>query len=122
VSLPHRKVRVLEAVAPGLVAGAVVGAAAAAGAVVGAAAAGAAAVVGAAAAGGVVGFGAAGGVVGVGAAAGPHAARRPIPAAMLAKFRNRRRVVILSLQRRMCSCERVAPSKSEGLFPVMAYS
>src|SRR5438094_5901292 len=63
VSLPHRKVSVLAALAAGLVAGAVVGAAA--GAVVGLAAA-AAAVVGAAA--GAVMAAAAGGVVGLGAA------------------------------------------------------
>src|SRR6266536_2267218 len=76
VSLPHRKVSVLAAVAPGLDAGAVVGAAAGAG--------------------GLVGFGAAAGAV-VGAAAGlagPHAANRPMPAAMLASFKRRRRVGI----------------------------
>src|SRR6266513_141030 len=79
VSLPHRNVRVLVALAAGLVAGAVVGAAA--GAVVGLAAAagavvGAAGAVVAAAAGAVVGLGAAAGAA-VGAAAGPagpHAA------------------------------------------------
>src|SRR4051812_37522261 len=81
VSPAIKKVSVLAAVAPVLVAGAVVGAAAAAGAVVGAAAVVAAGTAGAA--GAVVGLGAAaGGLVGAaGAAAGPHAARRPIPAA-----------------------------------------
>src|SRR6267378_708462 len=101
VSLPHRKVSVLAAVAPGFDAGAVV-AAAAAGAVVGLAAAAGAVVaaaagaVVAAAAGGVVGLGAAAGAV-VGAAAGaagPHAASRPMPAAILASFKTRRRVGI----------------------------
>src|SRR5438552_14693339 len=100
VSLPHRKVSVLAALAAGLVAGAVV--AAAAGAVVGLAAAAGAVVsaaagaVVAAAAGGVVGLGAAAGAV-VGAAAGaagPHAANRPMPAAIVASFKTRRRVGI----------------------------
>src|SRR5438309_1756455 len=98
VSLPHRKVSVLAALAAGLVAGAVV--AAAAGAVVGLAAgavvAAAAGAVVAAAAGGVVGLGAAAGAV-VGAAAGvagPHAANRPMPAAIVASFKTRRRVGI----------------------------
>src|SRR5258708_31939007 len=97
VSPLHRNVRVLAAVAPGLDAGAVVGAAAAAGAVVGLAAgavvAAAAGGVVAAAAGGVVGLGAAAGAV-VGAAAGeagPHAANKPMPAAIVASFKTRRR-------------------------------
>src|SRR5437016_3303496 len=82
VSLPHRNVSVLAAVA-GLTAGAVVGAAA--GAVVGAAAG---AVVGLGAA-----VGAAGAVVGAAAgAAGPQAARSPIPAATPPRLRKRRRV------------------------------
>src|SRR6266702_4333430 len=81
-------------------AGAVVGLAAAAGAVVAAAAgavvAAAAGAVVAAAAGAVVGLGAAAGAV-VGAAAGvagPHAANRPMPAAIVASFKTRRRVGI----------------------------
>src|SRR6266852_1658878 len=101
VSLPHRKVSVLAALAAGLVAGAVVGAAA--GAVVGlgagAVVAAAAGAVVAAAAGGVVGLGAAAGAV-VGAAAGaagPHAANRPMPAAIVASFKTRRRVGIFFL-------------------------
>src|SRR5258708_39061853 len=107
VSPLHRNVRVLAAVAPGLDAGAVVGAAAAAGAVVGLAAgavvAAAAGAVVAAAAGGVVGLGAAAGAV-VGAAAGeagPHAANRPMPATIVASFKTRRRVgIFLSYLRR----------------------
>src|SRR5258708_7007232 len=97
VSPLHRNVRVLAAVAPGLDAGAVVGAAAAAGAVVGLAAgadvAAPAGAVVAAAAGGVVGLGAAAGAV-VGAAAGeagPHAAHRPLPAPLVARFKTPRR-------------------------------
>src|SRR6266581_2327988 len=84
VSLPHRNVSVLAALAAGLVAGAVVGAAA--GAVVGLAAAGA-----------VVGLGAAGAVVGAAAgAAGPHAASKPMPAAIVARVKTRRRVGIFA--------------------------
>src|SRR5262245_46447536 len=94
VSLPHRKVSVLAAVALGLVAAAVVGAvvAAAAGAAVGLAAAAAVGAVVAAAAGGVVGLGAAGGLVGAAVgAAGPQAASKPKPAVRPAMPRNRRR-------------------------------
>src|SRR5438270_14060533 len=91
VSLPHRNVSVLAAVAFGLTAGAVVGA------VVGAAA-GFAAAVGAvvgAAAGAVVGLAAAVGAL-VGApdgAAGPQAASKPKPAVRPAMPRNRRRLI-----------------------------
>src|SRR5690349_17554128 len=92
VSPANRKVRVFAAVALGLLAGAVVGAAAAAVGCAAAAAVGA--LVGAAAAAvGLAAGGAVGAVVGAAeGAAGPHAASRPMPAATPAMPRNRRRV------------------------------
>src|SRR5579864_2823180 len=90
VSLPHKNVSVLAAVAFGLVAGAVVGAAAAAVGLAAGALVGAAAAAVGLAAGALVGAAA---VVGEAAgAAGPQAASKPIPAATPAIPRKRRRV------------------------------
>src|ERR687887_273452 len=103
VSLPHRNVRVLAAVAGLPAAGAVVGAAAGLGASVGFAAAAGAVVAAAAGLGASVGFGAAAGAE-VGAAAGapgPQAASRPMPAANPAMLRNRRRETIVVLPQEM---------------------
>src|SRR6267378_3956448 len=69
VSLPHKNVSVFAAVAPGLDAGAVVGAAA--------------------------------------GEAGPHAANRPMPAAIVASFKTRRRVGIFFLVPQENSCRQL---------------